>query len=43
MLSGDECYDDDVTSGRFDYVEEYCDFCEREGHTFSSCPRRDTE
>jgi hypothetical protein len=23
--------------------EDYCDLCEREGHTFSSCPRRDDE
>lgn len=22
-------------------VEEYCDYCEEEGHTFRSCPRRD--
>lgn len=22
-------------------VEDYCDFCEHEGHTFSSCPQRD--
>lgn len=24
-------------------VEAYCDFCESEGHTFRSCPRRDDE
>jgi hypothetical protein len=22
---------------------DYCDYCEREGHTFSSCPKRDDE
>lgn len=22
-------------------MDEYCDYCEREGHTFSSCPARD--
>ena len=26
------------------YVSEgYCDYCEREGHTFSTCPKRDDE
>lgn len=24
-------------------AEPYCDYCEREGHTFTSCPRRDDE
>jgi hypothetical protein len=23
--------------------EPYCDYCERDGHTFSSCPARDDE
>lgn len=22
-------------------IEGYCDLCEREGHTFGSCPARD--
>lgn len=25
------------------WVEDYCDFCEREGHTFRECPDRDDE
>ena len=24
-----------------DAIEGYCDYCERSGHTFSSCPKRD--
>jgi CLIP1 zinc knuckle len=24
-------------------AEPYCDYCERYGHTFSSCPKRDDE
>jgi hypothetical protein len=24
-----------------EWVEEYCDYCEREGHTFRACPARD--
>jgi hypothetical protein len=33
----------------YDPIEElyrselYCDFCEREGHTFNQCPKRDDE
>ena len=23
--------------------EPYCDYCERDGHTFASCPRRDDD
>jgi len=26
---------------RISAIEGYCDYCEREGHTFRSCPRRD--
>lgn len=26
-----------------DYPTDYCDYCEREGHTFSACPARDDE
>lgn len=22
---------------------DYCDYCEREGHTFAGCPKRDDE
>jgi len=44
MYSGDELYDDDVTSGPTrEHVEDYCDYCERDGHTFRSCPKRDDD
>lgn len=26
-----------------DWPVEYCDLCERDGHTFSACPARDDE
>jgi len=41
IYAGDEIYDDDVTSGVFIEDELYCDYCDEEGHTFRSCPRRD--
>jgi len=22
-------------------MDDYCDYCEQEGHTFRSCPKRD--
>ncbi len=43
--------DDEVLDWRYEYMaepdevlappEDYCDYCERSGHTFRSCPRRD--
>jgi hypothetical protein len=32
---------DDYTDDDHERVEDYCDYCEREGHTYRSCPRRD--
>lgn len=26
-----------------DYPEPYCDYCETEGHSFSTCPKRDDD
>lgn len=25
------------------YEDPYCDYCEREGHTFRTCPERDDD
>lgn len=27
----------------YDIFEIYCDYCEQDGHTFRSCPRRDDD
>lgn len=27
----------------YDLIEDYCDYCEREGHTYRSCPKRDDD
>lgn len=40
-------YDDIFDGWSSDYTpeiaEDYCDYCEREGHTFRTCPRRDDD
>lgn len=36
--------DDDLDYDFINHVtwpEDYCDWCETDGHTFRSCPRRD--
>lgn len=35
--------DQDRRAEQGEYDEDYCDYCEREGHTFRTCPARDDE
>lgn len=51
FYSADEYAPDDITSylDHPDWDEQrspweaYCNYCEEEGHTFSSCPQRDDD
>lgn len=44
FYAGDEYAPDEITSGPYDHdpmLDQYCDYCEEEGHTFRTCPQRD--